>query len=187
MARHAGRQSAPLTHWENILGRAKGCDIVVDFPTVSRTHAVLTRYDDGSWSLTDIGSRGAVTLNGEPVQMAAVNYGDTISLGGVDMVLAPVTQSELEEQLASRTRPAHQSSPALTLFLLTVFQLLTTLQLWMGAEAETAQTVVLSFPRPTGHGVAAVCRAAHDAPQRLRGGNAGFLPQHARLCRHRLG
>ena len=31
----------PLTHWENILGRAKGCDIVVDFPTVSRTHAVL--------------------------------------------------------------------------------------------------------------------------------------------------
>ena len=128
-----------------ILGRAKGCDIVVDFPTVSRTHAVLTRYDDGSWSITDIGSRGAVTLNGEPVQMAAVNYGDTISLGGVDMVLAPVTQSELEEQLASRTRPAHQSSPALTLFLLTVFQLLTTLQLWMGAEAETAQTVVLSF------------------------------------------
>ena len=92
----------PLTHWENILGRAKGCDIVVDFPTVSRTHAVLTRYDDGSWSITDIGSRGAVTLNGEPVQMAAVNYGDTISLGGVDMVLAPVTQSELEEQLASR-------------------------------------------------------------------------------------
>lgn len=135
----------PLTHWENILGRAKGCDIVVDFPTVSRTHAVLTRYDDGSWSITDIGSRGAVTLNGEPVQMAAVNYGDTISLGGVDMVLAPVTQSELEEQLASRTRPAHQSSPALTLFLLTVFQLLTTLQLWMGAEAETAQTIVLSF------------------------------------------
>ena len=135
----------PLTHWENILGRAKGCDIVVDFPTVSRTHAVLTRYDDGSWSVTDIGSRGAVTLNGEPVQMAAVNYGDTISLGGVDMVLAPVTQSELEEQLASRTRPAHQCSPALTLFLLTVFQLLTTLQLWMGAEAETAQTVVLSF------------------------------------------
>lgn len=63
------------------------------------------------WSLTDIGSRGAVTLNGEPVQMAGVNYGDTISLGGVDMVLAPVTQSELEEQLASRTRPGPISPP----------------------------------------------------------------------------
>ena len=28
----------PLTHWENILGRAKGCDIVVDFrPFRART------------------------------------------------------------------------------------------------------------------------------------------------------
>ena len=167
----------PLTHWENILGRAKGCDIVVDFPTVSRTHAVLTRYDDGSWSLTDIGSRGAVTLNGEPVQMAAVNYGDTISLGGVDMVLAPVTQSELEEQLASRTRPAHQSSPALTLFLLTVFQ----------RGGRNGPNGRAELPRPAGRGLAAVCRAAYDAPQRLRGGNAGLSPQHARLCRHRLG
>ena len=79
----------------------------MDFPTVSRTHAVLTRYDDGSWSVTDIGSRGAVTLNGEPVQMAAVNYGDTISLGGVDMVLAPVTavRSSRSSLPAARARP----------------------------------------------------------------------------------
>ena len=46
----------PITHWENIIGRGRGCDIVVDFPTVSRSHAVLTRFDDGSWSVTDIGS-----------------------------------------------------------------------------------------------------------------------------------
>ena len=38
----------PITHWENVIGRSKRCDIVVDFPTVSRNHAVLTRYDDGS-------------------------------------------------------------------------------------------------------------------------------------------
>ena len=29
--------------------------------------------------------------------------------------------------------------------------------------------------------------AGLDAPQRLRGGNAGLFPQYARLCRHRLG
>ena len=68
----------PLTHWENILGRAKGCDIVVDFPTVSRTHAVLTRYDDGSWSVTDIGSRGAVMVNGKQTTLSAVEYGDRL-------------------------------------------------------------------------------------------------------------
>ena len=46
----------PVTHWENVVGRSKRCDIVVDFPTVSRNHAVLTRYDDGSWTVTDTGS-----------------------------------------------------------------------------------------------------------------------------------
>ena len=36
----------PITHWENVLGRSKSCDVTINFPTVSRNHAVLTRYDD---------------------------------------------------------------------------------------------------------------------------------------------
>lgn len=135
----------PITHWENIIGRAKGCDIVVDFPTISRSHAVLTRYDDGSWSVTDIGSRGAVVVNGETVSMSAVDYGDVISLGGVEMVLAPVTQEEMEEQLYTRTRPTHLALPGLTLLLLTVFQLLTAFQLWMNIDSDGAFTVLLCF------------------------------------------
>lgn len=129
-------QQLPVTHWENIIGRSKGCDIIVNLSTVSRNHAVLTRYDDGSWSLTDIGSRGAVSVNGEPVEVCALNYGDVISLGGVEMVLAPTTAEEVEEQKYYRTRPASMASPGLTLFLLTVFQLLTVLQFWMSSKPE---------------------------------------------------
>ena len=39
-------EKLPITHWENVIGRSKKSDIVIDFPTVSRNHAVLTRYDD---------------------------------------------------------------------------------------------------------------------------------------------
>lgn len=129
-------QQLPVTHWENIIGRAKGCDIIVNLSTVSRNHAVLTRYDDGSWSITDIGSRGAVSVNGEQVDVCAIRYGDVISLGGVEMVLAPTTAEEVEEQKYYRTKPAAMASPGLTLFLLTVFQLLTALQFWMSSKPE---------------------------------------------------
>lgn len=129
-------QQLPVTHWENIIGRAKSCDIIVNLSTVSRNHAVLTRYDDGSWSLTDIGSRGTVALNGKQVTVCAVRYGDTISLGGVDMVLAPTTAEEVEEQKYYRTKPAALASPGLTLFFLTVFQLMTALQFWMSSKPE---------------------------------------------------
>ena len=135
----------PITHWENIIGRARGCDIVVDFPTVSRNHAVLTRYDDGSWSITDIGSRGAVMVNGEQTALAAVEYGDRINLGGVEMVLTPVTQEEIEDQLATRTRPQNMGSPSLTLFFLTLFQLFTALQFVTHLDAGQMSSAMLGF------------------------------------------
>lgn len=138
-------QQLPVTHWENIIGRGRGCDIVVNLSTVSRNHAVLTRYDDGSWSLTDIGSRGAVSVNGKTVDVCALQYGDVISLGGVEMVLAPTTAEEVEEQKYYRTRPAAIASPGLTLVILTVFQLLTALQFWMNGKEEAISTVVLGF------------------------------------------
>ena len=135
----------PITHWENIIGRARGCDIVVDFPTVSRNHAVLTRYDDGSWSITDIGSRGAVMVNGEQTALAAVEYGDRINLGGVEIVLTPVTQEEIEDQLATRTRPQNMGSPGLTLFFLTLFQLFTAFQFVTHLDAGQMSYAMLGF------------------------------------------
>lgn len=135
----------PITHWENIIGRGRGCDIVVDFPTVSRSHAVLTRFDDGSWSVTDIGSRGAVMVNGKQTTLSAVEYGDRINLGGVEMILTPVTQEEVEDQLATRTKPQNMGSPALALFFLTLFQLFTAFQFVTHLQAEAMSSAVLGF------------------------------------------
>lgn len=139
-----GRQ-LPITHWENIIGRAKNCDIIVKLSTISRNHAVLTRYDDGSWSITEIGSRGTMRINGEQKTVCALNYGDIITLNGVRMILLPTTVEEVEEQQRSRTRPNQLSLPSLTLLVLTLFQLFTVLQLWTSCEPEHARSIALGF------------------------------------------
>ena len=62
----------PITHWENVIGRSKSSDVTIDFPTVSRNHAVLTRYDDGSWTITDAGSKDGVRVNNRLVLICAL-------------------------------------------------------------------------------------------------------------------
>ena len=81
-----------ITHWENVIGRHRNSDVVIDFPTVSRSHAVLTRYDDGSWTITDAGSKSGVFVNGEQGQIFALTPDDVISIGGVEMQLQPITR-----------------------------------------------------------------------------------------------
>ncbi len=135
----------PVTHWENIIGRSRRSDLVIDVPTMSRSHAVLTRYDDGSWSISDVGSRGGVFVNGKRTNMAAITINDTLSLGGIEMYLEPITHRQEVIQASSRTKAGREITPGATLFLLTLFQALTTLQLLMQLDAEYLHTVAISF------------------------------------------
>ena len=137
--RMATGELLPVTHWENLLGRKKSADIVLDFATVSKNHAVLTRQDDGGWTVTDIGARGRVEVNGTPVLSGRVDYGDTISLGGLEMVLEPVSKEEARLQANARTRAGKGNSPGLTLVLLTVFQLLEVMQFFFNRPDDRMQ------------------------------------------------
>ncbi len=138
-------QQLPVTHWESIIGSARSCDIILKFSTVSRSHAALTRYDDGSWSITDIGGKNAVYVNRKRVSAAALKYGDKISLGGVEMKLLPISKKEIQEQNLERTRPAEQSLPIVTLLILTLFQFFTGLCLWMVCKPAFASQVFSGF------------------------------------------
>lgn len=111
-----------VTHWENVIGRAKSSDITVALSTVSRNHAVLTRYDDGSWTITDASSKTGTWVNGERVDIRAIGEGDVISIGGVDMELQPITKRQ--EQLQSQLRTGGSSgwSGLLGLLILTLLQ-----------------------------------------------------------------
>ena len=124
----------PVTHWETLLGRARSCDVVLHYPTISRSHAVLTRYDDGSWSISDVGSKGGVEVNGQPVTMEVVDYGDVICLGGVEFQLVPITKKQEAIQASVRTHAGDTVRPGITLLLLTLFQVLVSLQLLLRTE-----------------------------------------------------
>ncbi len=135
----------PVTHWENIIGRGKRSDVQVEYPTISRTHAVLTRYDDGSWTIGDAGSKGGVLVNKKPVQLAALEFGDVFTLGGVDFTLVPITQEQELEQAAARTQTERVVHPSLTLAVLTLFQVLLMLTLILHVKPEAVGQVFGAF------------------------------------------
>ena len=96
----------PINHWENLIGRAKGADILINYPSVSRNHAVLVREDDGSWTITDLRSKTGMKINGKDVSGShKLGYSDKLSLGGVDMRLIPASAEERKEGAFYRTKP----------------------------------------------------------------------------------
>ena len=138
-----GRREA-LTHWENIVGRSPACDVHIDFPTVSRNHAVLTRYDDGSWSITDTGSKSGTLVNGEAVDIYALQPDDIINIGGLDLTLQPITERQEKLQAAYRTEGSKLQNVA-NLLLLTVFQLLACLGFLLTTDLEYHTPILQGF------------------------------------------
>ena len=141
-----------VTHWENVIGRAKSSDITVNLSTVSRNHAVLTRYDDGSWTITDASSKTGTWVNGERVDIRAIGEGDVISIGGVDMELQPITKRQ--EQLQSQLRTGGSSgwSGLLGLLILTLLQAVMLTGFLLNGPEEEFGAYFLGF------GAVAVCQ-----------------------------
>ncbi len=135
----------PITHWENVIGRSKRSDIVVDFPTVSRTHGVLTRYDDGSWTITDTDSSGGIQVNGQKIEIRALQPEDVITIGGIEMTLQPISARQEARLAQHRARGSSFLTGLSNVLLLTLLQIFCCLAYVLGGQAETAQSVLLGF------------------------------------------
>ena len=134
-----------LTHWENVIGRAKSSDVRIDLSTVSRNHAVLTRYDDGSWTITDAESKSGVQVNGSPVQICALEPDDVITIGGLDMYLQPISPKQERLMAQLRTREGSGLDSVANLLLLSIFQCLCCLGFLLGGEMDGYGYVLRGF------------------------------------------
>ena len=148
----SGGKKLPITHWENVIGRSKHSDIVIDFPTVSKTHGVLTRYDDGSWTIFDAESKGGILVNGKPIDICALHSEDKISVGGVDMTLQPISKRQEQRLAQLRARPSSVFSSFANVLLLTVLQALCCVAFLLNGSTDHAQDILLGF------GGVAVCQ-----------------------------
>ena len=134
-----------ITHWENVIGRNEKCDVVVDFPTVSRNHAVLTRYDDGSWTVCDADSKSGTMVNGERGEIFAIQEDDVISVGGVDLIFAPITPRQEQRLAQLRTKASSVFDSVLNLFLLSLFQCLVCIGFLMTGQEGNGIQILLGF------------------------------------------
>lgn len=78
------RQSIPLESTMLTVGRGLSNDIILEDTRVSRNHAQL-RYRARRFWVADAGSTNGTFVNGEVIEERALNDGDIISLGGLEL------------------------------------------------------------------------------------------------------
>ncbi len=102
--------SFPIQHWECTVGRARHCDVQINFPTVSRTQCSLIRDDQGVWTVYSLSDKNPTYCDGVPVAGSmVVKPGSIVSFGGVELELSPI--SEIEREIIEKNR-LEQSKPA---------------------------------------------------------------------------
>ena len=100
----ANADEIPLTSCETSIGRSNACDIVLNYTTVSRFHAVIA-YRGGRWLLFDTNSKTGTMINEERiVGKGILEEGDVIVFGNAIFKFfehkpSEVLEEEIEEEL----------------------------------------------------------------------------------------
>jgi pSer/pThr/pTyr-binding forkhead associated (FHA) protein len=101
-----GRQVELATEYLTV-GREPTCDVCLDDPHVSRTHAALQRRG-GTVYVQDLGSSGGTFVNGEPATRAELRQGDIVAFASVQARFEAVPSAAAETQ----AMPAQSGPPA---------------------------------------------------------------------------
>ncbi len=143
-------ENLPITHWENVIGRSKSCDINIDDPRVSRNHGTLSRDNKGVWTYRDLGSTNGAYINGDkvvPDEPVEIEPGDNIDIGVTGCTLFPISLEERRNNIEMRKMDTILLSPWLSLIALTIFQFMTWLQLKFALKDDFVPSITMAFYR----------------------------------------
>ena len=142
-----GKERFPVQHWEVIIGRAPDADVCIPLREVARTHAILRRSEKGEWRVFDVLGRGGVWVNSLFVDDDGVEVtdGDTLNLNGICLKFSDLSTQRREKLESKRSGVGRRYSPALTLLMLTAFQLFLLLQHSFFADTAYLPDIALGF------------------------------------------
>lgn len=138
--------SVPLTHWENLIGRGRGCDVILNLSSVSRSHGTLIRDSEGVWKYNDLDSKNGSAINNVPItKPTIVRAGDVLTIAGADFTLYPVSLQERMANIEKRKKKTRTVSPWPSLIALTIFQFLTVAQFQISLGDDFPPTLPASY------------------------------------------
>ena len=142
-----GKDTLPVTHWENLIGRSRSADVRIFGEGIRRIHAVLRRSAKGIWFVHDVFGRGSVWVNGVPVTEKGLplQNGDRINLGGSCIRFLSMSTKQLDKNEKKRAWAGTKVSPAVTLAELSLLQAFLLLQHLYSSSGDERTSIVLAF------------------------------------------
>ena len=140
--------SYPITHWENVIGRSRSCDIRIPLRTISNNHALLVRRAEDKWMIKDLGSASGIKVNGfrlDAEKRYVISPGDLIEMGGTRSTISPPSIEETRNNRYMRRLDNEPVAPWKILLAITAFQLMTIVQLVLGMGTEITASALISI------------------------------------------
>jgi hypothetical protein len=101
-------RSFPIVLFPAVIGRGTECAVFLDNGSVSRQHAVVEEKA-GGFRIRDLGSRNGIKLADQPIHEAALNAGDVVTVGDVQLRFEPASAGR---PFSASESPAAAAAPA---------------------------------------------------------------------------
>lgn len=124
---------------ESIIGRSKLCDVVLNIPSISRRHAVITYSEDYGFKVSSVFGTKILVNDTEIDEYAYFDFGDIIEIGGLQLKLIP---SEVTDIYSSSKKKKRGFSSAV---LLTCIQGIMLLELMYHYLDDFKPFILISF------------------------------------------